>query len=263
MAAELGTKFQHYHQTGDETCWLSCVRMIHNYLVAIKHAPSMFNKKFNSDEELLRTLQRCSPKIKTATRGHCTGKINLKMIPQYSAREALIALGYPDKGTLDDHAIPTIEEIEDAIHSRCPLLSTIGATIPQGTGKEGKRYLATKEEYEGGHYVIIIGIYDDSDKKKRLKIADPAYATVTDVAYDPVFYEAYGSKSFWINTEYADPLYKSAVVGSSDSSSEEYSSSSGEDSSSSYEEDSSDSDSGNDSDSDYEASPPRKKARRK
>jgi hypothetical protein len=185
----------------------------------------------------LRELQRLDIGIIGETGGKFTAESDIDKVPQFSARRALEVLGYHDDETLDGYAIPTIEEIEDAMRNRCPLLATIGADTP-GTGKVGGRHRTT-EAAQNGHYIVVIGIYDAPGPKTRLKIADPANSKITDVDYDLVFYKLRG---YWINTEYADPSYDAPNSKSSGSSSDE-------DSDSYYVEDSNDME--NSSDSDY------------
>ena len=109
---------------------------------------------------------------------------------------------------MDNHALPTIEEIEweiaghNSTRTKRPLLCCVGTEEPTIIDSYTERPMGNPE-YNNGHWIIITGINRESGKCK-LNISDPALCSPTEVDYDIKEYKRCGleGKYYWENTTY-------------------------------------------------------------
>jgi hypothetical protein len=117
------------------------------------------------------------------------GKSHNNIDIQQSASGALTDLGY--RNNVDSDAIPTKDEIKDAMNSGQPLLAIVGTTA-LASGE--KRNLAAQQ----GHWVVITGISSD---QLTIDVFDPSDGNVHSVAYNS---STYKTGQYWQNTSYVD-----------------------------------------------------------
>jgi hypothetical protein len=157
-------------QEKENSCWACAARMIINYYYG--------DQKYGSDQALADAWDAAKP-------GEGHNDINT----QQSASGALMDLGYTNN--VDSDAIPTKDEISEAISKGQPLLANVGTT-PLATGKK------RNEAAQQGHWVVIIGISDD---KNTIDVFDPDDGKVHPVPYDNRIYKP---GQYWQNTSYVD-----------------------------------------------------------
>jgi hypothetical protein len=116
------------------------------------------------------------------TRNQQNANINI----QQSAAAALGDLGF-DNNT-DSAAIPTQDEITDAINDNQPLLTIVGDAPPN-----------PNPNYQNGHWMVIVGISDD---QATISVFDPDDGQIHVVNYNA---STYGAGAYWQNTSYVDP----------------------------------------------------------
>lgn len=156
------------------SCWACAAREISNWYQA--RGESGNNPVYNTDREFATAWANA-----TGDQGHAD--INV----QQSAAAALEDLGY--NNNIDDHAIPTQQEITDAINDNQPLLAIVGNAPPNPD---------PDPNYQNGHWVVIVGI---SDNQANIDVFDPDDGQIHTVAYNAATYQP---GAYWQNTSYVD-----------------------------------------------------------
>jgi len=159
-------------QATANSCWAAAGRSINNFYQLL--GKSGTNPAYASDQAFADAWAK-----KT---GNNTNKnINI----QQSASAALWSLKF--KNNTDSAAVPTKQEITDAINANQPLLAIVGDAPPNPNPNTA---------YQNGHWVVIIGI-----NGSNISVFDPDDGKVHTVAYNAATYTA---GSYWQNTSYVD-----------------------------------------------------------
>lgn len=176
-------RLNYLRQPTENSCWLACAAMVANYYG--ENNPNLNVEKFAERYGFdINEMGSAVEAIETALRD--TYK-NMEM-------------------PADECAIPTFEEIKkqilgdnDVRESR-PLLCCVGITegvpYPEDTSRAKPEL-----EYEGGHWILIVGFEDDN-----ICVADPSARewNITKVPYDLLEYKRQDARLYWKNTSYLD-----------------------------------------------------------
>ncbi|QRN55495.1 hypothetical protein [Dyella caseinilytica] len=158
--------------------WACAAREIINWYDTLAQSNG---QSYASDEALAQAWM-------TLTWNLCNGSI----YQQQSAAAALSELGFPSM--VDDHPLPTPNEIIIAIDSNEPLLATVGDADPGG---------APNCDFQDCRWVVIVGIEEGEGAGEFvLQVFDPQDGQIHEVLYDAAEYQ---TDVYWQSTSYVDP----------------------------------------------------------
>lgn|GEM_PF-1501552 len=165
-------------QQSSFSSWACAAREIINWYDTLGQSDS---QSYESDEALAQAWM-------TVTWNLCNGSIYQ---PQ-SAAAALADLGFPS--LVDDHPLPTPNEIIIAIDNNEPLLASVGDTDPGNV---------PNCDVQDCRWLVIVGIDEgEGPGEFVLQVFDPADGQIHEVLYDAAEYQA---GVYWQSTSYVDP----------------------------------------------------------